>query len=170
MRDDGLWERAKALAGEQGLSGLIAKLLRDWVQKEEARESGADELELWVGGDMYQADHDDPGPLHIAFTGRLIADSEGLARDAIPAIRIYQTRTGKLVAYRDWRGKPGVEGMGATYLTFPDLQALAASPHAVDTYWVTGDAQLDGDRPDLRRRLLRQAAEAMGEPLVIRID
>ena len=130
------------------------------------------EIELWVGGKRYHDDHEDYGPLHVAFTGRLIAESEGLALDAIPEIRVYQTRTGKLVVHRDWRGKPGGgDDEGATYLTFPDLKTLAARPSALDAFWVEGgDGDRDGDRPDLRQQLLRQVAEALGEPLVIRID
>ena len=57
------------------------------------------------------------------------------------------------------------------YLTFPDLKTLAARPRALDAFWVEGgDGDRDGDRPDLRQQLLRQVAEALGEPLVIRID
>ena len=127
------------------------------------------EIELWVGGKRFHDDHEDyDGPLHVAFSGRLLAESEGFSLDAIPEIRVYQTRTGKLVVYRDWRGKLDEEG--ATYLTFPDLKALVASPRALDTYWVDGSDGQDGDRPDLSQQLLRQVAEALGEPLVIRID
>ena len=130
------------------------------------------EIELWVGGQQYQNDHQDGGPLHVAFKGRLLAESAGLALDAIPEIRVYQTRTGKLVVYRDWRGKHGGgDDEGATYLTFPDLKALAACPQALDALWVEGDDRDGLDRrPDLEQQLLRQAADALGEPLVIRID
>ena len=129
------------------------------------------EIELWVGGKQFHDDHEDyDGPLHVAFTGRLIAGSEGHAIDATPEIRVYQTRTGKLVVYRDWRGKLDGDEEGATYRTFPDLKALVASPRALDTYWIDGSDGQDGDRPDLNRQLLRQVAEALGEPLVIRID
>ena len=127
------------------------------------------EIELWVGGEMYQDDHDDGGPLHVAFTGRLIAESEGLALDAIPQVRVYQTRTGKLVVYRDWRGKPGGDEEGATYRTFSDLKALVASPSALDTFWIDG-SENQTERPDLDRQLLRDAAAALKEKLVIRID
>ena len=129
---------------------------------------GLCEIELWVGGDMYQKDHDDVGPLHVAFTGRLIAESEGLALDAIPEIRVYRTRTGKLVVYRDWRGGV-VEDAGATYLEFPDLKALVASPSALDTLWIDGSGN-PAERPDLDRQLLRHTAAGLREKLVIRID
>ena len=129
---------------------------------------GLCDIELWVGGDMYQKDHDDAGPLHVAFTGRLIAESDGLALDAIPEISVYQTRTGKLVVYRDWRGG-AVENAGASYLEFPDLKALVASPSALDTLWIDG-SKGPAERPDLDRQLLRHAAAALREKLVIRID
>ena len=129
---------------------------------------GLCEIELWVGGDMYQKDHDDVGPLHVAFTGRLIAESDGLALDALPKIRVYQTRTGKLVVYRDWRGSV-VDDAGATYLEFPDLKALVASPSALGTLWIDGSGNADA-RPDLDRQLLRHTAAGLREKLVIRID
>ena len=128
---------------------------------------GLCEIELWVGGDMYQKDHDDTGPLHVAFTGRLIAESADLAR-AIPEIRVYQTRTGKLIVYHDWRGG-AVENAGATYLEFPDLKALVASTSALDTLWID-DSGNPAERPDLNRQLLHHAAAALSEKLVIRID
>ena len=129
---------------------------------------GLCEIELWVGGDMYQKDHDDAGPLHVAFTGRLLTESDGLALDAIPAIRVYQTRTGKLIVYHDWRGG-AVEDAGATYLEFPDLKALVASPSALNTLWIDGSGD-PTDRPDLERQLLHHVAAALREKLVIRID
>ena len=62
---------------------------------------GLCEIELWVGGEMYQNDHDDAGPLHVAFTGRLIAESKLISASQVhPEIRVYQTRTGKLVVYQ----------------------------------------------------------------------
>ena len=168
MRDDDLWNRAKALAGEQGLSGVMTKILRDWVQKEEARQSeDSCEIELWVGGDMYQNDHGDDGPLHIAFTGRLIAESKDLGLEVHPEIRVYQTRTGKLVVYSDWRGQTEeLATYGATYLEFPNLKALAAKPIVLNAHLTPWK----GESPDLEKELLRQAAKALGEKLVIRID
>ena len=128
---------------------------------------GLCEIELWVGGEMYQKDRDDAGPLHVAFTGLLIAESADLAL-AIPEIRVYQTRTGKLVVYHDWRGG-AVEDAGATYLEFPDLKALVASPSALNTLWIDGSGN-SADRPDLERQLLHHVAAALREKLVIRID
>ena len=128
---------------------------------------GLCEIELWVGGDMYQNDHDDAGPLHVAFTGRLIAESADLA-NAIPEIHIYQTKTGKLIVYRDWRGG-AVEDAGATYREFPDLKALVANPIALDTLWIGGSGNTDA-RPDLDRQLLRYTAAGLREKLVVRID
>ena len=171
MRDDDLWNRAKALVGEQGLSGVIAKILRDWVQKEEARRQSGEggEIELWVGGGMYENDHGDDGPLHIAFTGRLIAESKDLGREVHPEICVYQTRTGKLVVYSDWRGHGQTEELatyGATYLEFPNLKTLAAKPRVLNAHLTPWE----GESPDLEKELLRQAAHALGEKLVMRID
>ena len=137
---------------------------------------GTHEIEFWVGGKRYRDDYGNDGPLRVAFKGRFLAGTEGYRDDegldicADPEIRVYQTRTGKLVVYRDWRGQRG-DDEGATYLTFTDLKALAASPHALNASWSEIIHDRNGvDRPDLEQRLLRQAAAALGEPLVIRID
>ena len=58
------------------------------------------------------------------------------------------------------------EEEGATFRTFPDLKSLVASPRALETFWVVGQDGQDGDRPELNQQLLRQVAEALGEPLV----
>ena len=129
---------------------------------------GLCEIELWVGGDRYQEDHDDAGPLHVAFTGRLIAESTDLAL-AIPEIHIYRTRTGKLIVYRDWRGTPVGDEQGATYREFPDLKALVVNPIALDALWIEGSGK-PVERPDLHRQLLRHTAVSLREKLVIRID
>ena len=128
---------------------------------------GLCEIELWVGGEMYQNDHDDAGPLHVAFTGRLIAESKDLGLEVHPEIRVYQTRTGKLVVYSDWRGQTEeLAAYGATYLEFPNLKALAAKPSVLNAHLTPWE----GESPDIEKELLRQAASALGEKLVIRID
>ena len=135
---------------------------------------GTHEIELWVGGKRYRDDTGDDGPLRVAFKGRLLAGNDryrdGFDLPVEPEISVYQTRTGKLVVHRDWREQRGDEE-GATYLTFPDVKALRANPHAlaVDA-WTELDARDGVELPDPAQWLLRQVAEALGEPLVIRID
>ena len=134
---------------------------------------GTREFELWVGGKRHRANYGDDGPLRVAFNGRFLAGNDryrdGMDLPVEPEISVYQTRTGKLVVYRDWCEQRGEEE-GATYLTFPDLKALRANPHALAVDAWTEDVQDGVERPDPAQWLLRQVAEALGEPLVIRID
>src|SRR5436190_1807317 len=57
------------------------------------------EVELWVGGDEHEQEHAGE-PHHVGFIGRLIADSQGLSVVQMPRIRVYETRSRTLVAYR----------------------------------------------------------------------
>ena len=161
---------------------------------------GTQEIELWVGGRQYRKDYGHDGPVLVTFTGRFLAgnwdyrDDDGHEIWVDPIVSVYQTRTGKLIVYRDWReqSKEGVfvdpdgakasvslpsrklrgDDEGATYRTFQDLDSLAASSGALGTSWAetTYYRAGVGDRPDLKQRLLHQVAAALGEPLVIRID
>ena len=135
---------------------------------------GTREFKLWVGGKRYRDDYGDDGPHRVAFQGRFLAGNEryrdGSDLPVEPEIEVYQTRTGKLVVYRNWREQQG-DDEGATYLRFQDLDALAADPHALAVDAWNGFDDRDGiDRPDPAQWLLRQVAQALGEPPVIRID
>ena len=150
-------------------SGSVDTKNRKLIFRQQVK--GTREFKLWVGGKRHPGDD---GPLHVAFQGRFLAGNEryrdGLDLPVEPEIEVYQTRTGKLVVYRDWRGQSG-EDEGATYLTFPDLKALAANPHALDVDALTGSDNRDGvDRLDPAQWLLRHVARALGETPVIRID
>lgn len=171
VRDEDLWDRAKALAGEDGLSGAISHLLSEWVEKQEAarRQNMGElsEVELWVGGKGHEDEHAREYSHHVAFAGRQIAESDGLTVEQSPRIRVYQTKTGKLIVYRDWRDT--AKELGATYRRYPDVAALKRDPMALRTQWSDDTKDFD-ERTDLEDRLLRQLADALGEKFVIRID
>src|SRR5204862_4702958 len=73
VRDEKLWNRARKLADVDGLSAVIHDLLTEWVRRKEAETDTKQmaEVELAVGGEAYNAEHDDVAE-RTAFTGRLI--------------------------------------------------------------------------------------------------
>lgn len=85
VKDEALWDRAKALAGKDGLSSLIAKALADYVA---SREQGFERYRFSVLGDQ-----------RIAFDGKQVAAYPGDRN--VPAFRVFMTRAGKLVVLED---------------------------------------------------------------------
>ena len=180
VKDEQLWEKAKRLAGHQGFSGVIMRLLAKWVadkEKQEAMKSGKEfsAIELWVGGDEHQMWHPkDPlgGDHKIAFTGRLLHSSEHeVVLGVYPQVDVYQMGGGQLVVYRTWRPpflidsglSPGYDG-GATYKIFSDIEELLQNSEVLDTNW-TGHPEEDQlqalvERPrTVRERLIITIAE-----------
>ena len=175
VRDEPLWTKAQKLAGEEGLSGVVHQLLTDWVRRKEAEmevlrsSDQMHDVQLSVGGTAHETrDEDGIGAHQIAFTGRLLADSEGFSVAQMPRVQVYQTKSRKLIVYRTWKGTPADES-GATYDVYPDYDALSSDPFALQTMWIEGDPDEDA-KADYTPELQRKIARALGEDVVIRIN
>jgi len=170
VKDEALWNRARELAGDEGLSGIVSDLLRDWVQRKETQRlaPGSEEMQeirLWVGG----TEHEDPqnlGSHYIALTGRLIADSEGYSLDQVPRVKVYETKARQLVVYRSWLDTVSAKSQGATYTVYRDYEDLERNRWALDTAWIEFDKEEFGDHTLV---LMRDIARALGRELVIRL-
>jgi hypothetical protein len=97
VKDDALWERAKQLAGKEGLSGVIAEALAEFVQQKEAESRGFSlhEISLSRYPDAEET---------IKFWGKKILTQPLPGDDNHPAslADLYQTRAGKfLVVLKD---------------------------------------------------------------------
>ena len=171
--DDDLWASARRLAGSVGISAVIADLVRQWVadklKEEQAKpkETEMTETPLWVGGSV--ANDGDLGDHHVAFTGRMVADSADYSLAQIPRVRVFQTRAGKLLVHRDWTSTPINEG--AMYTIFDSFEALEQDALALQMDWV--DASESGDDPGVRTappQFMRDLARSLGKPVIVRID
>ncbi len=170
-RDDGLWNRAKELAGGGELSHVIGDLLGEWVRRQEAlrsREKDLTEIELWVGGKDHQDAHASGRAHYVAFTGRKISTSRGKSLRQSPCIDVYLTKRRNLIVYTDWRESN--EELGATFLRFRDFEALKQNGLALKTWWQDDLKNEPVERLDLEEAMLHEVADALGETLVIRID
>ena len=110
-----VYQRAQELAGDN-LSAAIANALRRYVDVEEARRGGFDEIVVRVG----------PAPgRKVRFMGVLLGEWSSSGWSKFEAIRVYRSQKGKFVVYTDrtpeWRatdaeGKPagwrGALGIG----------------------------------------------------------
>ncbi len=198
VKDQQLWEEAKILAGQQGLSEVVAQLLAKWVadkEKQEAMKSGKEftEIELWVAGneassvdlpdDQMKEDH------KIVFTGRLIASSPRYEDALVADVDVYQMKSGRLVIYKVYRDDPVAEDQEyqATYKVFSNFEDLRKSSVFSDF-----EKMLDDNYEGLGKELTTLAAEdeeqfvekiaaislqfqrdianALGAELVVRID
>ena len=151
VKDEQLWEKAKSLAGSQGFSRVIMKLLAQWVEAEEKRQrslnsSELTEIELWIGGDEHRQWYPKDalgGNYKIAFTGRLLESTEPwhfatggrTIRPASnsPLVKVYEMSDRRLVIYRDFREL--LSTLGATCVIYSSYEDLCRRPGSLDTDW-----------------------------------
>jgi hypothetical protein len=163
IRDELLWKRARKLAGNQGLSSLVERSLREYLDRQEpAPGPGNRTIVLPLA-----AEEGDGEMAHsIEFEGRLLVDSEPLSLEQLPRIRVYRTVGGRLVVYRTW---PPVLGFAPTYSVYPDLEGLEADARALTAMWITDDDPR-GEHTDLAPQFMKQLRRAVAPRRVIPID
>lgn len=163
IRDELLWKRARKLAGNQGLSSLVERALREYLdQQEPAPGAGNRTIVLPVAAE----DGDGEMAHSIEFGGRLLVDSQPLSLEQLPRIRVYRTLAGRLVVYRTW---PPVFGFEPTYSVYRDLEGLEADARALTAMWITEDDPR-GEHTDLAPQFTKQLRKALGRRPVIFID
>ena len=197
VKDEQLWERAKGLAGSQKFSGVIMKLLAQWVETDEKRQSYLNskefrEIELWVGGNTASADLPDDQireDHRIVFTGRLLGSSPRYEDFSIPDLKIFEMKSGRLVvykAYRDYAIAPD-QVERATYKVFSNFEDLQQSSvfsdygKVLDENWEglgrelstlarEDEAKFVEKMVAINLQFKRDIANALEAELVIRID
>lgn len=112
VKDDELWNRAKALAGKDGLSGVIGQAIADYVVRREAAEAGFSRIRFEFEFP------DDPERLEVVEfdgtrVGRLAVDSGN------GAVEVYVTRAGTLVCVYEYEHEVG------GYETYQSIAKLA---------------------------------------------
>lgn len=85
-----LFKRAQELVGGN-LSGAIVTALRRYIELEEGRRQGFDEVILRVGHN---------GVRQVRFSGVLLTESTDVGEERFERIRIYRTRKDKYVVHR----------------------------------------------------------------------
>ncbi|AHH22233.1 hypothetical protein NONO_c74780 [Nocardia nova SH22a] len=94
-----LFQRAQELVGGN-LSGAIVTALRRYIELEEGRAAGFEEVVLRVGHN---------GARQVRFSGRLLAEASDMGAEAFERTRVYYTRKGKYVLHQqhsDWSDYP----------------------------------------------------------------
>lgn len=200
VKDMQLWEEASRLAGHQGLSGVIMRLLAKWVadkKRHESMKSGKEfaEIELWVGGNTARsADLPDDQIIEdhkIVFTGRLVGSSPRYKDPVVrvPDLEVFKMKSGRLIVYkveRDYSLAADQECQ-ATYKVFSNFEELQQSSvfsdyeKMLDEKWQGLGRELEAlaeeDDGKFKEKIAainlqfqRDIANALGAELVIRID
>ena len=150
-----LYDRAQALAGGN-LSAAIVKALRRYVDVEDGRREGFDEITVRVG----------PGGRKVRFSGVLLGEwaNSSSSSSRWEVLRVYRSRTGKFVLHTDrtaeysaldaegkpagWRGYLGVGNISyssrpaeSTLDVFESLEELRARIPAQLYDMVAGSAR-----------------------------
>ena len=92
--DLALYKRAQEIAGN--LSSAISTALRRYVEMEEGRLEGFDEITVRVGRGAGRKQR---------FSGVLLAEGGRSSKDGYEAFKIYRSRTGKFVLHADRRNQ-----------------------------------------------------------------
>lgn len=157
-----IYQRAQELAGGN-LSAAISSALRRYVDIEEGRHEGFDEITVHVG----------PRPgRKVRFSGILLAEWTNSSWSGAEVYRVYRSRTGKYVLHtersEEWRaldaeGRPagwrGHLGLGnVSYASKPAQSTL----EVVET--------LDGLRPKVPPRLFDMVAHSDEQPTIEDLD
>ncbi|MBO0855536.1 MAG: EXLDI protein, partial [Nocardia sp.] len=94
-----LFQRAQELVGGN-LSGAIVTALRRYIELEEGRQAGFEEIILRVGHN---------GARQVRFSGVLLTESADMGNERFERIRIYRSRKDKYVLHRqrsEWSDYP----------------------------------------------------------------
>jgi len=84
-----LFQRAQELVGGN-LSGAIVTALRRFIELEEGRQSGFEEIVLRVGHN---------GIRQVRFSGQLLSDTHDYSDKSFKSVRVYHSRKGKYVVH-----------------------------------------------------------------------
>lgn len=196
VKDMQLWEEASRLAGHQGLSGVIMRLIAKWVadkKRHEAMDSVKEfaEIELWVGGttapsvrltdNQIEEDH------KIVFTGRLLGSSPRYEDSCVPDVQVYEMKSGRLVVYEAYHDYGTDQENQATYKVFANVEKLQHSSvfsdyeKTLNENWQGLGKELNALAAEDEKKFVekiaainlqfqRDIADALGAELVIRID
>lgn len=158
-----LFQRAQELVGGN-LSGAVVTALRRFIELEEGRQEGYDEIVLQVGHN---------GVRQVRFEGSLLGEWRDMNDTRIEHIQVFRSRKGKFVLHTqvsNWDELPDVAMKDWT--SWKSWRRMLAGPS--DTDW--GDftleivdtlAELKGKMPD---KLFQRVADIADRPPIEELD
>ena len=158
-----LYQRAQELAGGN-LSSAIARALRRYVDVEEGKREGFDEITVRVGLGSRRK---------VRFTGILIGEWANSSSSRYEVFRIYRSRTGKFVLHVDRSGEwTAVDADGKPagwrgYLGIGNISYGSRPPESTLEVVESLDALRDKVPPQLYEMVAATAAQPPVEDLAI---
>ncbi|WP_019932194.1 EXLDI protein [Nocardia sp. BMG111209] len=157
-----LFDRAQELVGGN-LSGAILAALRRFIELEEGRMAGFEEVVLRVGHD---------GVRQIRFSGRLLAELRDLNGAKLEQYRVFRTRKGKLALHTqhsDWKDYPTDANWLKDLTNWRKMLGIAPMEE-----WGDFDMQVFDSLDDLRdhipAKLYRRVADLESHPHIEDLD
>jgi len=159
-----LFARAQELAGDN-LSAAISSALRRYVDVEEARLEGFEEITVKVG----------PGAgRKVRFTGALLGEWGCTTKDLVEAFRVYQGRNGKFAVHTKrspeyaWTGGSDSDGSSTGWRRYFSSNQKWGSSTGVSTLEVFDSAE--ALREAIPSELWDMVAAAAEQPTVEELD
>jgi hypothetical protein len=163
VRDQQLWDSARRAAGRQGLSALVERAVRRYLQEPEPDEEEVRRYVLPVGTNGSEGDEMSQS---IEFRGRLLVDSAGFSVEQLPRLRVYQAERERLLVYRTW---PEAFGLQPSFSVYANLDQLRSDRLGLDATWITEDDSL-GEHTDLTPDFLESVQKALRRPRSMSVD
>ncbi|WP_054815344.1 EXLDI protein [Nocardia arizonensis] len=157
-----LFQRAQELVGGN-LSGAVTTALRRFIELEEGRREGYDEIVLRVGHD---------GVRQVRFSGVLLGEWHDTNDKRMEHVRVYRTRKGKLAMhahYADWSDFP-VESKNWLRDLKDWRRMLGFGEQDWGDFIFTVFDTLEELKGEIPGRLYRRVADAIGRPTVEDLD
>lgn len=160
-----LFEHAQDLSGGN-LSAAIASALRLYVEAEEGRSEGFEEITLQVG----------PGKGHrVRFVGVLLGEWGRGTKDRVEAFRVYRGRNGKFAVHTQrspevsWKGGSDADGSSAGWRKYFSSNQMWGSNTGISTLDVydTPEALREAIPPELWEMVAAAAEQTPVEDLDI---
>ena len=160
-----LYQRAQELAGGN-LSSAIAKALRRYVDVEEGRREGFDEITVRVGPGAGRKGR------KVRFSGLLLGEWANSTSSRYELFRVYRSRTGKFVVHTDrtaeWTMVDG-DGKPAGWRGFLGLGDVSYGTRPAESTLEVVDS-LDALRDKVPSQLFDIVAASAGQPAVEDLD
>ena len=158
-----IYDRAQAIAGGN-LSAAIAKALRRYVDVEDGRSEGFEEITVRIV----------PGGRKVRFSGLLIGEwaNSSSGSSLWEVFRVYRSRTGKFVLHTDRTAEYSAldaEGKPAGWRGYLGLGNISYASKPAETTLDVFDS-LDELRPSIPAQLYEMVAGSARQPLVEDLD
>jgi EXLDI family protein len=156
-----LYDRAQELAGGN-LSAAIAKALRRYVDVEEGRQEGFDEITVRVG----------PGGRKVRFSGVLLGEWANSSSSRWEVFRVYRSRSGKFVLHTDRTAEysaTDAEGKPAGWRGYLGLGNVSYASKPAESTLDVFDS-LDQLRARIPAQLYEMVAGSADRPAVENLD